>query len=122
MASEPGFIGCRAITGYDALQLTMKTNRNGGFPGLTTLISEYFGLSKALSLLVVCFIVLVTGFAIFWFIHSAPPRVITITSGPPGSPFATNALKYAAILSSNGVTLNILPSQGSLENLQRLQN
>ena len=48
----------------------------------------------------------------FEFVHSAPPRVLTITSGPPGSSFETNALKYGAILASNGVTLKLLPSQG----------
>ena len=70
----------------------------------------------------VCFISLVTCFAVYWFIHSAPPRILTITSGPPGSTFERNAEKYRTILARNGVTLNIIPSQGSLENLQRLES
>src|ERR1039458_6541277 len=73
-----------------------------------------------MSLVAVGFITVVVCFAIFWFIHSAPPRVLTITSGPPGSSFARYANRYGAILASNGVSLKILPSQGSLENLQRL--
>jgi TRAP-type uncharacterized transport system substrate-binding protein len=100
----------------------MEINKNSGSSRVVTLFSEYFGLSRGLSLLAVCFVGLVSCFAIFWFIYTAPPRTLTITAGPPGSTFATNAVKYQAILASNGVTLNILPSQGSLENLQRLQD
>jgi len=84
--------------------------------------SEYFGFSRWLSAVAVGFISVVICFAVFWFVHSAPPRVITISSGPPGSIFETNAMKYAATLASNGVTLKILPSEGSLENLQRLED
>jgi TRAP-type uncharacterized transport system substrate-binding protein len=89
---------------------------------MLTVFSEYFGFSRWLSLLAVCFISLVLCFAVFWFVHSAPPRVLTITSGLPGSPFERNAEKYRDILARNGVTLKILPSQGSLENLQRLKD
>ena len=64
--------------------------------------------------------VLVMIIAVFWFFHSAPPSTITITAGPEGSIFRTNAEKYAAILARNGVKLKILSSEGSLENLKRL--
>ncbi|NDF01069.1 MAG: C4-dicarboxylate ABC transporter substrate-binding protein, partial [Verrucomicrobia bacterium] len=37
-----------------------------------------------------------------------------------GSLFQTNALQYAKILARNGVKLKILPSHGSLENIERL--
>jgi hypothetical protein len=57
---------------------------------------------------------------VFWFFHSAPPDTLTITSGPKGSIFETNAEKYAQILARDGVKLKILASQGSLENLKRL--
>ena len=86
------------------------------------LFSEYFGMSRKLAFAVVCFISFVLCLAIFWFVHSAPPRTITITSGPPGSIFETNALRYRQYLATNGVILKILPSQGSLENLQRLDD
>ena len=99
----------------------MNTEKKSRFPGVLTLCSEYFGLSRVWSLLAVCFIALVLSFGIFWFVYSAPPRVLTITSGPPGSAFQTNADQYCAILASNGVHLKILPSHGSLENLQRLE-
>jgi TRAP-type uncharacterized transport system substrate-binding protein len=54
------------------------------------------------------------------FVHSAPPRTLTITSGPKGSNFETIAQRYSKILARNGIKLNVLPSQGSLENLQRM--
>jgi len=100
----------------------MNTARKFSLSRLPAIFSDNFGLSWSLSLIVVCFISLVTCCAIYWFIHSAPPRTLTITSGPAGSTFERNAGKYRAILARNGVTLNILPSQGSLENLQRLEN
>jgi TRAP-type uncharacterized transport system substrate-binding protein len=98
----------------------MNADRKFGVTRVTNVLSENFGLSWGLSLTVVCFISVVTCLAVFWFIHSAPPRTLTITSGPPGSSFEQTAEKYRLKLARNGVTLKILPSQGSLENLQRL--
>jgi TRAP-type uncharacterized transport system substrate-binding protein len=61
---------------------------------------------------------------VFWLtlklVQPAPPSVITITGGPAGSSFANNAERYKRILARQGVTLNVLPSQGSVENLKRL--
>ena len=99
----------------------MNKDRQYSLSKVLALFTENFGLSRTLSLVVVCFISLVVCLAIYWFIHSAPPRILTITSGPPGSTFERNAEKYRAILARNGVTLKIFPSQGSLENLQRLE-
>src|SRR5205814_4103161 len=64
----------------------------------------------------------VTVCAAFWFIKSAPPSHIIITAGPVGSLFETNAEKYRVILARNHVKLTILPSHGSMENLQRLND
>ncbi len=54
------------------------------------------------------------------FVRPAPPDTIVITSGPEGSVGRATAEKYAKILERNGVTLKILPSEGSLEKLKRL--
>ncbi len=86
------------------------------------MFTEIFGLSRAVSVTAIFLIILVVIFAVFWFFHSAPPNTITVTSGPKGSIFETNAEKYAQILAGNGVTMKILPSKGSLENLKRLLN
>ena len=56
------------------------------------------------------------------FVRPAPPDSITITTGADGSVFRIAADKYRSILARNGITLKILPSQGSLENLQRLND
>ncbi len=58
--------------------------------------------------------------AAYWFVRPAPPGTITITSGPPGSIFRNNAEKYQKILARNGVRLQILASEGSIDNLKRL--
>ena len=85
-------------------------------------LAEVLGISRALSLSIICIAGIVTSAATFWFVHADLARTVTITSGPPGGTFEKNAEKYRTILARNGVTLNILPSQGSVENLRRLAN
>jgi hypothetical protein len=88
---------------------------------MQALLMEVFGLSAGAAW-VACLLTGALVFAaVFWFFHSAPPHTITITSGPKGSSYETTALKYQTILSNQGVTLQIVPSAGSEENLQRLQ-
>jgi TRAP-type uncharacterized transport system substrate-binding protein len=89
---------------------------------LLTPSMDAFGLSRGAALATMLAISAVLVLAVFWFFESAPPKIITITSGPNGSSFETNAVRYRDILASNGVTLKILPSEGSLENLQRLKD
>jgi len=84
------------------------------------LFTEVFGMSRALALSLVLLSGAAIAFAVFWCFHSAPPKTLTLTSGPAGSIFQMNAEKYAAILKRSGITLRILPSEGSLENLKRL--
>lgn len=83
---------------------------------------EIFGLSKALASFSVLLCGAVLLFGVYWFIHSAPPETVYMTSGAEGSSFATNAEKYARIFARHGVKLKILPSNGSLENLRRLND
>jgi hypothetical protein len=87
-----------------------------------TPLQESFGLNPKVALAVVIGCALVLALTVFWFFYSAPPTTVTITSGPPGSSFETNAIQYAEILARAGVKLKILPSQGSEENLERLNN
>jgi hypothetical protein len=56
------------------------------------------------------------------FVRPAPPSTITITTGPDGSVFRNTAEKYRSILARNGITLKILDSEGSEENLKRLND
>ena len=97
-------------------------NSPGTTPSLVTMFSESFGISRAVITVLMCLIGLGLVGAVFFFLRSAPPSTITITSGPEGSVFYTNACKYADFLKRQGVTLKILTSHGSLDNLQRLEN
>ena len=86
------------------------------------MIAEIFGVGRAATFAVIIFSGLVLISAVFFFVHSAPPGTITITTGPEGSIFYTNASKYSIFLARQSMKLNILTSAGSLENLQRLSN
>lgn len=92
-------------------------------------------LARALAKLTVLFgrgqivtisVILLTGLAVsvaaFIYLNSTAPNTITITSGPKGSTFENTAEKYKKILAREGVTLKILPSEGSMDNLQKLSN
>ena len=70
------------------------------------------------------FVLLVVGafWLAFHLVRPAPPDTIVITSGTDGSMFRVSAERYRKILAGQGVTLRILPSQGSLENLKRLSD
>src|SRR5204863_6393996 len=67
-------------------------------------------------------LLIATAWITLHFVHPAPPSTIVMTSGAEGSVFEVYAGRYAKILAQQGVTLKILPSQGSLENLKRLSD
>jgi len=98
----------------------MNDDQDSILSRLTAPFMEIFGLSRLVASALVFLIAAVFVFAVYWFVHSAPPRTIRITAGPEGSTYRANAEKYREILASNGVTLKILPSEGSQENLRRL--
>jgi len=50
----------------------------------------------------------------------APPTHIRFISGPEGSGYRSLAEKYQTILRRYGVTVEVLPSRGALENLEKL--
>jgi hypothetical protein len=96
--------------------------RPAATPNLLTMISETFGISRVVIMAVLSIIGLGLVGMVFLFIYTAPPSTITITSGPQDSVYYTNACKYARFLKNRGITLIILPSHGSLDNLQRLED
>src|SRR5450830_1600975 len=53
-------------------------------------------------------------------IHPAPPKTITIATGPEHSNFWNVAERYKKILARDGVTVKIVASEGSLDNLHKL--
>ena len=107
----------------------MKDNRQDAFseenPKTSRVVGslmEIFGLKRGMAFAVVSFFILILAAGVVWFIRSAPPRILIMTSGPTGSTFQTNAERYCKILARKNVTLKILPSQGSTENLKRLND
>lgn len=81
---------------------------------------EYFDLGPtvAFTIIMVSTTIILTG--IIFFVRSAPPKELTMISGPEGSIFHGIAQKYQKTLAKNGVKLNILQSTGSIENLKRI--
>jgi hypothetical protein len=80
------------------------------------------GKGLPISLGVLLAISVVAAVLAFVFLNSAPPSSLTMTSGPAGSSFAQNAERYRKILAREGVTLKVVPSQGSRDNLARLSD
>jgi TRAP-type uncharacterized transport system substrate-binding protein len=68
--------------------------------------------------------ILIASAAAIWlalhFVQPAPPHTLVMSGGPRGSSFETIAERYRAILARSGIDLKVIPSQGSLQNLQRL--
>ena len=98
----------------------MKAKEKLGLHKLQSMFTEISGLGRAAALSAVISILAVLVLGIFLFFYLAPPNTITIISGPEGSMFRNTAEKYAKILQRNGITLRILPSEGSVDNIKRL--
>lgn len=69
--------------------------------------------------LVVLFVVLTVA---LWLADPAPPRHISMATGPTGSASETLGKRYAAYFAERGIELRLVPTEGSLENVQRLQD
>jgi TRAP transporter TAXI family solute receptor len=93
-----------------------------GYGKAKYVFSEMFGLGPGATVAAIIFSAAVIITAIFLFFHSAPPKTIVITTGIEGTPYQRIAQRYAKLLAKQGVTLEILPSGGSRENLERLTN
>ncbi len=62
------------------------------------------------------------GFVVaFNYVKPAPPDHIIISTGAEGGAYYHFAGRYSAILARNGIALEVRPSAGSAENLQRLE-
>ena len=67
-------------------------------------------------------ILALAGFFVAWqFVNPAPPDTITIATGQQGGAYLLFAERYQALLAREGITLNILETAGSVENLQLLE-
>ncbi len=64
--------------------------------------------------------------ALFWgasrFVQPAPPKNIVMTTGAESGAYHAYAKRYREVLARHGITLELRPSSGSLENLARLKD
>ncbi|HEY4316737.1 MAG TPA: TAXI family TRAP transporter solute-binding subunit [Herbaspirillum sp.] len=67
-------------------------------------------------------VVLIGLWLAVYLIRPAPPKTLTIVSGPRNTNFWNVAEKYRKILARDGVTLINLESDGSLDNLNKLMD
>jgi hypothetical protein len=66
-------------------------------------------------------LVVLIGFALAWiFIQPAPPRTIVMATGSPDGAYFRFAEAYAAWMLDHGVTLELRPTAGSIENYRML--
>jgi len=69
------------------------------------------------------FLIAGIGFVVaFQFVEPAPPRHVVMTSGGESGAYYQFAKRYAAILARSGITLEVRPSEGSVQNLDRLKS
>lgn len=85
-----------------------------------TRLNSFFGKGLVISIGSIVLLGVAAALAAFLFLNTAAPRTLTISAGPAGSSFQRTAERYQKILERDGVTLKILPSDGSGENLKRL--
>ena len=83
-------------------------------------LSALFGRGLVVTMSIILLIAVLASAGVLMFVDSSTPSTITIASGPKGSSFANNAEKYKSILAKKGVTLKIVPSEGSIDNLKML--
>lgn len=68
------------------------------------------------------FLIAGIGFVVaYQFVEPAPPRHVVMTSGGESGAYYHFAKRYAAILARDGITLEVLKSEGSVQNLERLK-
>jgi TRAP-type uncharacterized transport system substrate-binding protein len=71
----------------------------------------------------VLFLLALSGlFIAYQFVEPAPPKSIAIATGPENGAYYNFAQQYRRILARDGITLTVLPTKGSVENLQMLES
>ncbi|MFM7658786.1 MAG: C4-dicarboxylate ABC transporter substrate-binding protein, partial [Burkholderiaceae bacterium] len=71
-------------------------------------------------LLPILAITMVLGWLTVKLIRPAPPDRLVIVAGPEEGSFHTTAKRYAKIIGTHGIRVEVKETDGSVENLQRL--
>jgi hypothetical protein len=98
----------------------MKNTQNSIY-GLKTMM-DLFGIGPVAGFSILISLFLISFLAGYFFITSAPPSRLTIMTGPEGSTFHKIGQKYADGLAKHGVKVQVLTSEGSLDNLKRISD
>lgn len=57
----------------------------------------------------------------YWWVDPQPPRQVRLATGPEGSSYAVFGRRYAEQLKAQGVTVTLIPTAGSADNLRLLR-
>ena len=58
----------------------------------------------------------------YWWLDPNPPKHVRLATGPAQSAYAEFGTRYAKALASAGITVQLIPSEGSSDNLQMLRD
>jgi TRAP transporter TAXI family solute receptor len=70
----------------------------------------------------VIFIVIGLLAAAYWYLDPQPPKTVVLATGPAGSAYAEFGKRYQRALAANGITVELKPTDGTLDNLALLRN
>ena len=57
----------------------------------------------------------------YWWLNPMPPKQLSLLTGPEQSAYAEMGEQYAKLLRQHGITVRLVPTEGSADNLRRLQ-
>jgi len=69
----------------------------------------------------VVFLALGLMVAAYWWLDPQPPKTVRLATGPEGSAYAGFGHRYAAALAREGITVELIPTEGSVANLKLLR-
>jgi TRAP-type uncharacterized transport system substrate-binding protein len=79
-----------------------------------------FGRSMVIALLAIIVTTALLVSSLMFFFGNAPPTSISMASGPKDSSYYRNAQRYKDLLAKQGIKVNIIETDGSIDNLHRL--
>jgi TRAP transporter TAXI family solute receptor len=83
---------------------------------LSTAVAEFLKIYGVLTL------VIIAGFVItYQYVGAPPPKVVRIATGAKNGAYYTFAQQYARFLAEDGIVLEVVPTAGSVENLDLLK-
>ena len=57
----------------------------------------------------------------YWWLNPNPPKRVTLATGPEQSAYEAFGKQYAKLLAKDGITVTLIPSEGSADNLRLLR-